>query len=102
MKALVKTAKGEGNVEFKDVEPPKIKPEELFVEVKAAGICGTDLHILHDKSHYVPPVTLGHEYAGVVVEAGSDVKDFEAGDKVTSPATINCGICHFCRIGVTN
>jgi len=102
MKVLRKTAKGEGNVEFKDLEPPKIKSDELLVEVKAAGICGTDLHILHDKSHYVPPVTLGHEYSGVVVEAGSDVKDFEVGDTVTSPATINCGICHFCRIGFTN
>lgn len=102
MKVLVKTAKGEGNVEFKEIEPPKIKSDELLVEVKAAGICGTDLHILHDKSHYVPPVTLGHEYAGVVVETGSDVTDFNAGDKVTSPATINCDICHFCQIGVTN
>ncbi len=102
MKALVKTAKGEGNVEFKDVEPPQIKPDEIFVEVKAAGICGTDLHILHDKSHYVPPVTLGHEYSGVIIEIGNEVKDFEIGDKVTSPATINCGICHFCRIGATN
>ena len=76
MKVLVKTAKGEGNVEFKEIEPPKIKSDELLVEVKAAGICGTDLHILHDKSHYVPPITLGHEYAGVVVEAGPAEKVF--------------------------
>jgi L-iditol 2-dehydrogenase len=102
MKALVKVTKGDGNVEFRDVEPPKIQSDEVLVEVKAAGICGTDLHILHDKSHYVPPVTLGHEYAGVVIETGKDVKDFDIGDKVTSPATINCGTCHFCRIGATN
>ncbi|MFX1519763.1 MAG: zinc-binding dehydrogenase [Promethearchaeota archaeon] len=102
MKVLMKTAKGEGNVEFKDVEPPKINSDEMLVEIKAAGICGTDLHILHDKSYYIPPVTLGHEYSGIVIEIGDDVKDFEIGDKVTSPATINCGICHFCRIGATN
>jgi L-iditol 2-dehydrogenase len=102
MKVLMKTAKGEGNVEFKDVESPEINSDEILVEIKAAGICGTDLHILHDKSHYIPPVTLGHEYSGVVIEIGDEVKDFEIGDKVTSPATINCGICHFCRIGATN
>ncbi len=102
MKALVKTVKEEGNVELKDVEYPKIKSDELLVEVKAAGICGTDLHIFHNKSHYVPPVTLGHEYSGIVIEIGDAVRDFEIGDIVTSPATINCGICHFCRIGATN
>lgn len=102
MKALVKTVKKEGNVELKDVEYPKINSDELLVEVKAAGICGTDLHIFHNKSHYVPPVTLGHEYSGIVIEIGDAVRDFEIGDIVTSPATINCGICHFCRIGATN
>lgn len=102
MKALTKIERGKDNIELKDIEIPKIQSDELLIEVKAAGICGTDLHILHDESYYIPPVTLGHEYSGIAIEIGDEVKDFEIGDKVTSPATINCGICHFCRIGATN
>ena len=64
MKALVKTAKGEGFVELREVPVPEIGDGEVLIEVKAAGICGTDLHIYHDEFPYWPPVILGHEFAG--------------------------------------
>jgi len=100
MRALVKTAKGEGHVELKDIPVPAIGPGEVLIEVKAAGICGTDLHITHDEFPYWPPVTLGHEFAGVIVEAGKDVADWKAGDRVIGePHTLACGKCWLCRSG---
>ncbi|MFQ5762609.1 MAG: zinc-binding dehydrogenase [Candidatus Bathyarchaeia archaeon] len=102
MKALVKTAKGEGHVELLNIEQPSIAGDEVLLRIDAAGICGTDLHIYHDKAYYVPPVTLGHEYAGTVVEVGPRVESVKEGDRVTSPATIPCGECHLCRIGSPN
>jgi len=102
MKAVVKTRRGPGNVELKEVDTPQIKPSEALIEVKFTGICGTDVHIYHDSAFYTPPVTLGHEYSGIVVQKGSEVVGFEVGDRVTSPATIPCGICLMCRTNRAN
>ncbi len=97
MKALMKTARGVGNIELRDIERPVPKDNEVLVEVAVAGICGTDMHIRQDHSYYTPPVVLGHEYAGTVVEAGSAVKNIHIGDRVTSPATQYCGQCYQCK-----
>ena len=102
MKAVVKTKRGSGNVELKDVDVPKVAPEEVLIEVKSSGICGTDVHIYHDSAFYTPPVILGHEYAGVITQVGSKVSNFNEGDGVTSPATIPCGTCFMCRINRPN
>jgi L-iditol 2-dehydrogenase len=102
MKAVIKTKRGLGNVELRDIEVPKIKPDEVLVEVKFTGICGTDIHIYHDSAFYTPPVVLGHEYSGVIVEKGSQVTDFEIGNRITSPATIPCGECLMCRTNHAN
>lgn len=102
MKAVVKTKRGPGNIELKDVSLPKIAPDEVLIEVKRSGICGTDVHIYHDSAFYTPPVVLGHEYAGVITEVGSKVSSFDVGDRVTSPATIPCGTCFMCRINRAN
>ena len=100
MRALVKTAKGKGHVELRDVPVPKIGPGDVLIEVKAAGICGTDLHIYHDEFPYWPPVILGHEFAGVVAEAGREVADWKPGDRVVGePHTLACGTCWLCRSG---
>ncbi len=100
MKALVKTAKGEGLVELRDVPVPEIGAGEVLIEVKAAGICGTDLHILHDEFPYWPPVILGHEFAGVIAAAGPDVRGWAVGDRVVGePHTLACGTCRLCRTG---
>jgi L-iditol 2-dehydrogenase len=102
MRGLMKTAKGPGNLELKDLAEPKPLKNEVLIEVAAAGICGTDVHIKHDQAFYTPPVVLGHEYSGKVVEIGSDVSQVSVGDLVVSPATQYCGICYQCKTGHMN
>lgn len=100
MQALVKTKKGKGFIELKEVSIPEISAEEVLIEVKAAGICGTDLHIYHDHFPYWPPVILGHEFAGVISAKGKNVKDWKIGDRVVGePHTLACGKCWLCRTG---
>ena len=101
MKALVKTAKSVGNIELQDRPVPQIaRPDEVLIEVKAAGICGTDIHILHDNFPYWPPVILGHEFAGEVKEVGPEVTTVKVGDRVIGePHTKACGKCYLCRTG---
>lgn len=101
MKALVKTAKGPGHVEILDVPAPSLPGDDwVLIRVKAAGICGTDLHIWHDEFPYWPPVTLGHEFSGEIVEIGKAVKGWKAGDRVVAePHSLACGLCALCRTG---
>ena len=100
MKALVKTQKGPGFVELRDVPKPAIGPGEVLIEVKACGICGTDVHVLRDEFPYWPPVILGHEFSGQIVETGADANLFKVGDRVVGePHTQACGQCYLCRTG---
>jgi len=100
MQALVKTAKGKGQVKLQEVPVPKIGPREVLIEIKAAGICGTDLHICRDEFPSWPPVILGHEFAGVIAEVGREVGDWKIGDRVVGePHTLACGTCWLCRTG---
>ena len=98
----MKTARGVGNLELRELEIPKPKRDAVLIEVAAAGICGTDIHIKHDQTFYTPPVVLGHEYSGTVVEVGSDVTSVKVGDSVVSPATAYCGKCYQCKTGHMN
>lgn len=100
MKALVKVAKGEGLVELREVPVPFLPDDYVMIEVKVAGVCGTDLHIFHDQFPYYPPVVLGHEFSGEIVEVGSKVKDWHVGERVVAePHTLACGVCGYCRTG---
>lgn len=100
MKAVVKYAKGKGLVEIREVPKPKPKEDEVLIEVKAVSVCGSDLHIFHDAHPYWPPVILGHEFSGVIVEIGKEVKGWKVGDRVVSETRIgSCGICYICRSG---
>ncbi len=100
MLALVKTGKGKGFVELREVPVPRIEENEVLIEIKAAGICGSDLHIYHDRFPYWPPVILGHEFAGVIAEKGKKVKEWKIGDRVVGePHTLACGKCWLCRTG---
>jgi len=100
MLALVKTAKGVGNLELRDVPEPEIAPDEVLIEVKATGVCGTDIHVKHDRFPYWPPVVLGHEFAGRICEVGDEVQGWEVGDRVVGePHTLACGVCWLCRRG---
>jgi L-iditol 2-dehydrogenase len=100
MQALVKMQKGDGFLELREVQPPRPGAGEVLIEVKACGICGTDVHVLHDRFPYWPPVILGHEFAGQVVECGPDTRYYKPGDRVVGePHTQACGHCYLCRTG---
>lgn len=100
MKALVKTQRGPGFVELREVPEPSPGFGEVLIEVKACGICGTDVHVLHDEFPYWPPVILGHEFAGLIVETGPETTLFKVGDRVVGePHTQACGQCYLCRTG---
>ncbi len=105
MRALVKESLGPGHVKLREVPAPAAGPGQVLIRVEAAGICGSDLHILHGniKLNLRPPVVMGHEFCGTVAEVGREVSGWQAGDRVTSETTFHsCGICIHCRTGNYN
>ena len=105
MKALVKYAKGPGNMGIQDVPEPYPEANQIKIEVKAAGICGSDLHIYHDDIAIPlnPPVVTGHEFSGVITEIGDGVSGWKVGDRVVSETAYDfCGICDHCVNGFYN
>lgn len=105
MKGLVKYEKGPGNMEIREIAEPKALPGQVKIEVKAAGICGSDLHIYHSDIAIPvrPPVVTGHEFSGVVVEVGEGVTSCKVGDRVSSETAFEyCGKCHNCKTGRYN
>ena len=104
MKAVVKTQKGDGFVELREVEEPEIGDTDVLVQVNATGICGSDLMILHDFfPGYNVPVTLGHEFDGIAKQVGSKVARISAGDRVVCEThAYVCNICDYCRMGLYN
>jgi L-iditol 2-dehydrogenase len=100
MKAVVKYGKGKGLVEIREVPEPKMKEDEVLIEVKAVSVCGSDLHIYHDAHPYWPPVILGHEFSGVIIDVGKEVRGWKVGDRVvTETRTGSCGVCYTCQSG---
>jgi L-iditol 2-dehydrogenase len=100
MLSLVKMQKGVGFVELRDMPKPVPGPGEVLIEIKSCGICGTDVHVFHDRFPYWPPVILGHEFSGQVVQVGPETAFFRAGDRVVGePHTQACGHCYLCRTG---
>ncbi|MBI3945040.1 MAG: alcohol dehydrogenase catalytic domain-containing protein [Armatimonadetes bacterium] len=100
MQALVKTQKGVGFLELREVPEPKPGLGEVLIEVKAAGICATDIHVKHDRFPYWPPVILGHEFSGRIVALGPEAQYYKVGERVVGePHTQACGHCYLCRTG---
>lgn len=78
-------------------------PGEVLVKVKAGGICGSDMHVYHGSSPVATyPRVIGHEVVGEIVEKGTGVTAFNAGDRVAMDPVISCGECYQCRIGRNN
>lgn len=78
-------------------------PDDVLVRVRAAAICGSDVHGIDGSTgRRIPPVVMGHEAAGEIVEAGAAVRDFKVGDRVTFDSTEYCGACFHCRRGEVN
>jgi threonine 3-dehydrogenase len=102
MKALVKTHAGPG-LELLDVPRPTIGINDVLVRVRKTGICGTDLHIESwdpwAAKAIQPPLVVGHEFVGQIVEVGSNVADFHPGDLVSGEGHVVCGRCRHCLAG---
>jgi len=76
---------------------PKPKSDQVLLRIKAAGICGTDIHVINGHAPAGFPLILGHEVSGEVVELGSEVSTLKVGDRVTVDPNVFCGHCSFCR-----
>ena len=102
MKALVK-AHAEKGIWMQDIPEPTVGVNDVKIKIKKTAICGTDLHIYKwddwSQKTIQTPMTIGHEYAGVVAEVGSGVKNIQIGDRVTGEGHIACGHCRNCRRG---
>jgi 2-desacetyl-2-hydroxyethyl bacteriochlorophyllide A dehydrogenase len=100
MKAAIIT--GINQISVENVDDPKCGDREVMIEVAAAGICGTDLHILEGEFAPTLPIIPGHEFAGTVVEIGKAVTEYKVGDKVAVDPSLHCGECFFCKRGRGN
>ncbi len=102
MRALVKTAPGPG-LELTDVAEPAMGVNDVRIGVRRTGICGTDLHIASWDPWAArtirPPLIVGHEFMGHVLEVGENVTDLEPGDVVSGEGHVICGRCRHCRAG---
>ncbi len=102
MKAVVKVSLAPG-AEVQDVAVPTIGPNDVLLRVKAAAICGSDIHIYRSSPTMMamikPPLIFGHEACGEVVEAGEQVKKLQVGDIVAVETHITCGTCYQCQTG---
>lgn len=97
MKAVVLS--GKEDLKLKEVPIPQIREDEVLVKVKSCGICGTDIHAFH--GDFMPhfPLILGHEFSGEIVKVGSEVKNYQVGDRVAVSPEIYCNSCFNCRKG---
>ncbi len=102
MKALVK-AKPEPGIWMQEVARPPVGPNDVLVRIRKTAVCGTDIHIYNwdewARATIPVPMTVGHEFAGVVEQVGGEVAGFRPGDRVSGEGHITCGHCRNCRAG---
>lgn len=102
MKALVKKQPGKG-IWMEDVKRPEVGVNDVLIKIRKTAICGTDLHIYKwdewSQKTIHTPMTIGHEYVGIVAEVGAGVRNIKVGDRVTGEGHIACGHCRNCRRG---
>lgn len=101
MKAIIKNSKVPNDVSFTQLQIPDPVKDEVVARVAYAGICGSDLEILHGQNPiYQPPVVQGHEFSAIITAIGEDVKDFQVGDKIVSETAFRaCNECQMCKDG---
>lgn len=99
----VRKARSEPGFVLEEIPIPPIAPDEVLVSIEAASVCGTDLSIWQWKGwsskRVRPPLTVGHEMAGRVVEVGKEVRDVFVDDYVSAESHVTCGVCKACRTG---
>lgn len=101
MKAVVVEKPGSIAIVERDI--PKIAEDQVLVKVKAAGICGSDVHIFHGKNAFATyPRVVGHEFVGEVIEVGPKTEGVAVGDHVAVDPVVSCGHCYACKIGRHN
>ena len=101
MKALVYY--GPKDLRLSEIEDKKPGRNEVLIKIRACGICGSDIHgYLGITGRRIPPMVMGHEFAGEIVETGEDVVNFKIGDRVTAQPINFCGNCKYCMNGLTN
>lgn len=101
MRAIV--YEGPGRLAVKDVPEPQVGPKDVLIEVRAAGICGSDLEMARgNRPSVIPPRIPGHEIAGEIVEVGGQAKRFGVGDRVVVEPIMSCGECRNCMVGRYN
>jgi threonine 3-dehydrogenase len=102
MKALVKSEAKPG-IWMRDIDIPKVGPNDVLIKIAKTAICGTDMHIYNWDAwaqKTIPvPMAVGHEYFGRIVDMGSEVRGFSVGDRVSGEGHITCGYCRNCRAG---
>ena len=82
---------------------PEISASDVLIQVKACGICGSDIHGMDGSSgRRIPPVVMGHEASGVIQQLGANVDDLKVGDRVTFDSTVFCNDCDYCSQGQVN
>ena len=86
---------GPSNVEMRDIERPRVGPGDIVVQMKACGVCGSDLEKIYGQ-YSQPSMRLGHEPAGIIFEVGEGVREFKKGDRVFVHHHVPCHSCHFC------
>ncbi len=91
---------GPRDVRIEDVPVPEVVGDQVLVELHSVGICGTDLLVYRGELPVRPPITLGHECAGVVAATGPEVQRVRSGDRVFVEASWGCGTCAYCRMGL--
>jgi threonine dehydrogenase-like Zn-dependent dehydrogenase len=102
---LAAVFEGEGKLSLEERPVPKVKkPDDVLLRVEGCGICGTDVHILEVPPGHpaTPGAILGHEYIGQVLEVGQAVTNVEMGDRVVVAPNLTCGLCLYCRLGMSN
>lgn len=101
MRAVV--FKGPYQVDVEERPVPKIQdPKDIIVKVTYSALCGSELHVFRGHQPSGTGFIMGHEFTGVVVECGSDVKTVKPGDKIVSPFTASCGECFYCKNGFSS
>jgi L-iditol 2-dehydrogenase len=91
------------HLEMTEIPEPTVGPDDVLVKVRACGICGSDVHGYDGHTgRRIPPIVMGHEASGTVVETGGNVDHLRPGDRVTFDSTVYCGGCHHCRRGEVN
>ncbi len=96
---------GKHDLRVEEHEMPAVGPKDVLIQVKACGVCGTDVHIYEgDKgaAEVTPPTILGHEFSGIVKEVGAEVTACRIGDRVCVDPNCYCGACEPCRNGVAH